>query len=62
MRKVVEESPGLNVVEKLRKVGNVFLKNHEVSTHEAIKRTLPLPMRSSNIGYDFIFTGPSEER
>ena len=58
MRKVVEESPGLNVREKLRKVGNVLLTKREVSTHEATKRTLSLPIRSSNIGYDFIFTDP----
>ena len=34
MRKVVKESPGLNVREKLRKVENVFLLKCEVSTHE----------------------------
>ena len=60
MRKVVKKSPGLNVREKLRKVENVFLTKHEVSTHEAITRTLSLTMRSSNIGCDFVFIGPSE--
>ena len=40
MRKVFKGSPGLNVREKLRKVGNVFITKPEVSTHEAINRTL----------------------
>ena len=60
MRQVVKESPGLNVREKLRKVGNVFLTKHEVSAHEAITRTLSLTIRSSNTGCDFVFIGPSE--
>ena len=46
MRKVVKESPGLNVRGKLRKVGNVFLRKRKVSTHEAIKGSLTLSMRS----------------
>ena len=50
MRKVVEESLCLNVREKLRKVGNVFLRKREVSPDEAMKRTLSLQMRLSNIG------------
>ena len=62
MRKVVKESPGLNVRGKLRKVGNVFLRKRKVSTHEVIKGSLSLSMRSSNIGCDFGFTGPSEKR
>ena len=48
--------------EKLRKVGNFFLTKREVSTHEAIKQTLSLPMRSSNVECDFIFIGPLEKR
>ena len=62
MGKVVKESPGLNLREKLRKGGNVFLTKLEVSIHEAIKRTLSLSMRSLNVGCDFVFTGPSEKR
>ena len=46
MRKVVKESPGLNVRGKLRKVGNVFLRKRKVSTHEVIKGSLSLSMRS----------------
>ena len=45
----------------MRKVGNVLLTKREISTREATK-TLPSPMRSSNIGYDLIFTAPSEKR
>ena len=30
-------------------IGNTFLTKCEVSTHEAIKRVLSLPMRHSNI-------------
>ena len=45
----------------MRKVGNVLLTKREISTREATKRTLPSPMRSSNIGYDLIFTAPSEK-
>ena len=48
--------------EKLRKAGNFFLTKREVSTHEAIKQTLSLPMRSSNVECDFIFIGPLEKR
>ena len=34
----------------------------EVTTPEAIKRTLSLPMRSSNIACKYIYTGKSEDR
>ena len=47
---------------KMRKIGNVFLTKCEVSTHEAIKRTSSLPVRSLNTGFGFIFNGPSEKR
>ena len=48
--------------EVLRKVRKVFLTKREVSTHEAIKRTLSLPRRLSNIECDFIFTHSSGKR
>ena len=57
MRKLVKEALGLNVRKKLRKLGNIFLKKHDVSTDEAIKQHFSLSMRLSNIGCDFIFTG-----
>ena len=62
MKKAAKEASGLDLKQKLRKVGNVFLTKREVTTPEAIKRVLSLPMRSSNIRCDFIFTGQSEER
>ena len=46
----------------MRKVGNVLLTKREISTREATEPTFSSPMRSSNIRYDFIFTGPSEKR
>ena len=62
IRKSIKKRPGLNVGETLRKVRKVLLTKREISTHEAIKRTLSLPMRSSNIGCDFIFTHALEKR
>ena len=62
MKKAAKEASGLNLKEKLRKVGNVFITKREVTTPEAIKRSLSLPMRSSNIGCNYIFTGPREKR
>ena len=62
MKKAGTEASGLGLKEKLRKAGNVFLTKREVTTPEAIKRTLSLPMRSSNIACKYIYTGKSEER
>ena len=62
MKKAGKEASGLGLKEKLRKAGNVFLTKREVTTPEAIKRTLSLPMRSSNIACKYIYTGKSEER
>ena len=62
MKKAGKEASGLDLKEKLRKAGNVFLTKREVTTPEAIKRTLSLPMRSSNIACKYIFTGKSEDR
>ena len=38
----------------------MFLTKREVTTPEAIKRTLSLPMRSSNIACNYIYTAKSE--
>ena len=38
-------------------IGNTFLTEHEVSTNEAIKRVLSLPMRHSNIDVLYVPTG-----
>ena len=50
------------VQDKLRAIGNVFTTKREVSTDEAIVRSLSLPMRSSKINVDFIVTGLKENR
>ena len=62
MKKAAKEASGLDLKEKLRKVGNVFITKREITTPEAIKRDLSLPMRSSNIGCNYIYTGPKEKR
>ena len=62
MKKAGKEASGLGLKEKLRKAGNVFLTKREVTTPEAIKRTLSLPMRSSNIACKYIYTGKPEDR
>ncbi|XP_066924610.1 uncharacterized protein [Clytia hemisphaerica] len=62
MKKAHKEANGKAVKDKLRAIGNVFLTKFEVSTHEAIKRTLSLKMRTSNIDVEFVPTGPKERR
>ena len=46
--------------EKVLKIGNVFQKCREVSTHEAIARTISLPLRHSNIDVQYVPTGLKE--
>ena len=43
-------------------VDNTFLTKREVSTHEAIKRVLSLPMRHSNIDVLYVPTGLKKNR
>ena len=62
MRKASKESAGAEMREKFKKIGNVFLTKREVSTHEAIKRTLSLHMRTSNIDVLYLNTGIKKER
>lgn len=54
MKLASKESYWRNVREKLSAIGNVFITKREVSTHEAIKRVLSLPLRTSNIGVTYI--------
>ena len=49
MKKASKESYGRNAREKLSTIGNVFVTKREVSTHEAMKPVLSLPVRTSNI-------------
>ena len=43
-------------------IGNTFLTKYEVSTQEAIKRVLSLPMRHSNIDVSYVPTGLKKNR
>ena len=49
MKKTSKEDYGKDIRGKIHSIGNIFLTKREVSTHEAIKRVLSLPMRHSNI-------------
>ena len=54
MKKASKESYDRNVREKLRAIENVFITKCEVSTREAIKPVLFLPLRTSNIAVTYI--------
>ena len=62
MKKAAKECTNKGVQDKLYAIGNVFLTKREVSTDDAIVRTLSLPMRSSKIDTVFIVTGLKENR
>lgn len=62
MKKASKEASGKDVKDKLRSIGNVFLTKREVSTHEAIVRSLSLQMRTSNITTVYIPTGIKKNR
>ena len=62
MKKALKEASGKDIKDKLRTVGNVFKTKRECSLAEATKRTLSLPMRSSNIDVVHIPTGVKENR
>ena len=49
MKKTSKEAYGKDIKDKMLSTGNTFLTKREVSTHEAIKKVLSLPMRHSNI-------------
>ena len=46
----------------MHSIGNAFLAKCEVSTDEAIKRILSLPMRYPNTDVPFVPTGPKKNR
>ena len=62
MKKASKEATNKGVQDKLWAIGNVFTQKREVSTDEAIVRTLSLPMRSSKIDVVYIVTGLKENR
>ena len=55
MKKASKESYGRNAREKLSTIGNVFVTKREISTHEAMKPVLSLPVRTSNIAVIYIY-------
>ena len=62
MKKAAKEAYDKDIRGKMRSIGDVFIKKREVSTHEAIKRVLSLPLRHSNIDVIYIPTGLKKNR
>lgn len=50
------------VKDKLKSIGNVFLKSREVSQHEAIARLIGLPLKETNTSALFVPTGYRNQR
>ena len=61
MKKASKEAGNQTIADQLKPVGKVFVDHREVSIHEAIKRTLSLPLRKSNIGTVWVPTGHSKD-
>ena len=49
MNKASKEAYGKDIKGKMLSIGNTFLTKCEISTHEAIRRVLSLPMTDSKI-------------
>ena len=62
MKKASKEACGSSIKEKLRKIGNIFITKREISTHEAIKGVLSLPLHHSNIDVVYVPTGLKKNR
>ena len=62
MKKDSEEAYGEDIKGKMFSIGNTFLTKHEVSTNEAIKRVLSLPMRHPNIDVPYVSAGLKKNR
>ena len=62
MKKASKEVYGKDIKGKMRFIGNTFFTKCEVSTHEAIKRVIFLPMRHSNIDVLYVRTGLKKNR
>ena len=62
MKKVSKEADGKDIKGKMRSIGNTFLTKCEVSTHEAIKRVLSLPMSHSNADNWYVPTNLKKNR
>ena len=57
MKKASKKAYGKDIKGKMLSIGNTILTKREVSTHEAIKRVLSLPMRHSNIDVLYVPAG-----
>ena len=62
MKKASKEAHGKDIKAKICSIRNILLTNHEVSTHETIKRVLSLPMRHSNVDFLYDPTGLKKNR
>lgn len=62
MKNVSKEAYWMEIKNKLRSTGNVFLTKREMSTHEAIKTILSLKMETSNIKKIYILTELKKNR
>ena len=51
-----KEAYGKDIKDNMFSIGNTFLAKREVSTHEAIKTVLTLPMKHSNIDVLYVPT------
>ena len=62
VKKASKEAYGKDIRSKIHSIGNTFLTKREVSTHEAIKSVLSLPMRHSNIDVLYVHAGLKKNR
>ena len=62
MKKASKEAYGKDIRGKMQSIGNIIITKREVSTHEAVKRVLSLPLRLSNIDVMYIPTGLKKNR
>ena len=62
MKKASKEAYGKDIKDKMLTIGNTFLTKCEVSTHEAIKRVLSLPMIHLDIDVFYVPTGLKKNR
>ena len=61
MKNALKNGVGEDTRNKLKRIGNIFLRNREVGLHEATKRVLSGPFRISNIATVYIPTGHQKE-
>ena len=62
MKKASKETYEKDIEVKMLSIGNTFLTKCKISTHEAIKRVLSLPMRHSNIDALYVPTSLKRNR